>query len=372
MTLSEMFRQRTREPIWEEDMSKADAVRITPVAPPQIVEGVYTEDQVGRAVAMMHRVGPWPLILAQHFASAEEVAATLTGASPGAAISFDDFLTAQFRGYIAMHGACLYPDLEDLWLNSVLLTRARDYWGAKYAAPEQMLFNLQGPSECFDPGHLDATEYRGITKKGAPVWLLNTMSKSGLFTRWIKKKTQIIMWFYKGAIGGGFTYWPNGLDRQPDRLASPLWNRGVVVQSEMMYHRGEANGPLELRKPKGLAFSSVMGADPGSADAWRITTDGATIQTIPSAEVRFLLHWSANVYMDMADLKRDMEHTDDLSVEQVADAFLKDLRARGVSVSTPSDPLHDRDFIATLTKSYDPGAPLIYPQDAPGPFSKAA
>ena len=353
-------------------MSKSEAFRITPVAPPQIVDGAYTDDQVRRAIAMMRREGPWPLILALHFASAEEVAATMTGGKTGVTLSFDDFLTAQFRGYIAMHGACLYPELEDLWYNSKFLELARNYWGAKYAAPEQMLFNIQGPSECLDTGHLDATEYRGITKLEAPVWIMNTMSKSGLFKKWIKKKAQVVTWFYKGALGGGFTYWPNGLDRKPERLAAPMWNRGVVVQNEMMYHRGEANGPLGMRKPKGLAFNSQMEADPDSLDAWRITTDGRAIQSVPLEEVRFLLHWSANVYMDMAELKRDMEHTDDLSMDMVFDLFIKDMKARGLQFKVPAEPLHDKEFVSLLNRTYDPGLPLMYPEEAPGPFHQAA
>ena len=43
-----------------------------------------------------------------------------------------------------------------------------------------------------------------------PIWLMNTMVKTGLFKKWQAKKTQVICWYYKGKVGGGFTYWPDG------------------------------------------------------------------------------------------------------------------------------------------------------------------
>lgn len=154
------------------------------------------------------------------------------------------------------------------------------------------------------------------------------MGKSGLFKPYLKKMAQVIAWFYPGKIGGGFTYWPEGPLAQPKRLPAPMWNNGVLVQNEMMYHRAEANGPLDMRHPQGLAFNSLFGADPDVADGWQITTDGKLIQRIPAMETRFLVHWSADVYEDFAELKKTMDHSDDLTHEKVFEIFIQDLRAR--------------------------------------------
>jgi hypothetical protein len=235
-----------------------------------------------------------------------------------------------------------------------------------------MLFNIQGPCLSHDPGHLDAVSFRGITMKNTPIWLMNTMGKSGLFKKWLNRKAQVITWFYRGAIGGGFTYWPEGPLGRPKRLAAPMWNRGVVVQNEMMYHRGEANGPADMRFPAGLAFHSLFGAAPKTAEDWQITTDGRVIQTIPPQETRFLVHWSAEIYMDMDELKVVMDGTDDLTHERVFDMFIKDLRARGVTFPVPSDPFADTAFVRLLNKTYDVGAPRFYPAEAPGPNQAAA
>ena len=56
-----------------------------------------------------------------------------------------------------------------------------------------------------------------------------------------------------------------------------------------------------------------------------------------------------------------LDHSDDLSHEQVFDIFLSELRARGIAFKTPSDPLHDPEFIQFLTSVFEPGPPTIMP-----------
>lgn len=341
---------------------------IRPVAEPRILDAVYSEDQHRRLVSIVRQNGPWKLILAQHFASAEEVLATMSGDMPeGIEPTMDMFLTPVFRGSLAQNGTCLYPEIDDCFFNSAFLEQARSYWNAKYARPEMMLFNIQGPCGSMDPGHLDAVSFRGVTYNNSPVWLLNTMGKSGLFKPWILKKSQVITWFYKGSIGGGFTYWPDGPLEAPKRLPAPMWNKGVVVQNEMMYHRGEPSGPIELQNPEGLVFESVFGADQASSEDWQILTEGKVIQQLPAEEVRFLVHWSAEVYEDLNEMTKVMDHTDDLSHEKVFGIFMDDMKARGVNFEVPTDPLHDEVFIRKLTATYDIGTPRFYPEDAPGP-----
>lgn len=341
---------------------------IRPVAEPRVLDSVYSADQHRRLVNVVRDNGPWKLILAQHFDSAEEVLATLSGDMPeGIEPTMDMFLTPVFRGSLAQNGTCLYPEIDDCFFNSEFLAHARSYWQAKYARPEMMLFNIQGPCGSLDPGHLDAVSFRGVTYNNTPIWLLNTMGKSGLFKPWMLKKAQVITWFYKGSLGGGFTYWPEGPLESPKRLPAPMWNTGVVVQNEMMYHRGEPNGPLELQNPQGLAFESMFSADPASGSDWQITTDGKVIQQLPADEVRFLVHWSSEVYSDLDEMKKVMDHTDDLTHDKVFDLFMDDMKARGVEFDTPANPLRDEAFIRKLTATYDSGSPRTYPEEAPGP-----
>lgn len=87
--------------------------------------------------------------------------------------------------------------------------------------------------------------------------------------------------------------------------------------------------------------------------------------------MRFLFHYSANVFDDLADVKRYLDHTDDLTVEQALGMLIDDLDARGVSYTSPSDPLNDADFVATLTRAYAM-APADYPAEAPLDIMRSA
>ena len=354
-------------------MSVSRSDRLKPISEPVILDNVYTPDQHRRLLEVARREGPWSLILAQHFKTPEEVIATMSGKLPeGVTPTMDMFLTPCFRGHFAEGGVCLFEGIEDTFYNTQFLNHAKAYWGAQYAQPTMMLFNIQGACHSEDPGHLDGVSFRGISYQNSPIWLMNIMGKSGLFTNYLRKMAQVITWYYQGSEGGGFTYWPQGPAAQPKRLAAPMWGKGVVVQNEMMYHRGEANGPMALRRPQGLALHSLFGADPDVADGWQVTTDGQVIQKVPAEEMRFLVHWNAEVYSDIQDMRRTLERTDDLTKDQVFDTFLKDMRAAGVQIETPSDPLHDPAFIQALVAQYDIGVPEIYPAEAPGPRQLAA
>jgi len=131
----------------------------------------------------------------------------------------------------------------------------------------------------------------------------------------------------------------------------------------MMYHTAEAIGPAAPRQPEGLATNSMMSADPNDPTGWQITTDGQVIQRIPEEEFRLLIRWGANLFTDYADLKRSLDHSDDVSNDQAFDLLIADLRTRGLTLETPTDPLTDQKFITLLTRNYDPGKPSIFPPE---------
>jgi hypothetical protein len=175
----------------------------------------------------------------------------------------------------------------------------------------------------------------------------------------------VITWFYSSREQGGFTYWPDGPLAAPARLAAPMWNRGVVVQNEMMYHRGEPSGPRHLRDiPAGFTFDSTVAADPDSVDGWELRSGERVLRKVSHHDMRYLFHWSGEVFMDRADMKRRFDHLDDLQPEKVFDIFVADLRAREIPFEMPTDPMTDRKFISLLSRTYDV-APSSYPEEAP-------
>lgn len=344
--------------------------KFRPVAAPQIIEDAYSADQFERMVAVINREGPWTLILAQHFKTPEEVIATTSGSVPeGFKPTWDMFLSPVFRGYFAKGSTSLYPELEDCFFNKRFLDLARAYWGAKYAQPESMLFNLQGPCPMGGMPHIDGTRFRGVDMDNTPPWLLNTMCKSTLFKPWQAKKAQVIAWYYKGSVGGGFHYWPEGPGNPYQTIEAPMWGRAVVVENEMMYHTAQANGPEAMRRPAGLDITSTIETDPDHAGGWRIMTEGQVIQQIPAIESRYLFHWNAQVFMDLDELKVTLDHKDDLTHERVFDVFIADLRQRGITFEVPSDPMYDPAFIGLLTRTYDHGFPTHMPTEPLTPLA---
>lgn len=342
------------------------AENFRPVAAPQLIESAYSEDQHRRLLSTVRNNGPWPLILAENFSSPEEVVATTSGMIPeGIELTWDMIgLSPVFRGYLARGGVCFYPELEDCYFNSRFLELVRNYYDCKYTEPETFLFNIQGPTPIGGPPHLDGTVFRGMTMEDTPLWLLLTMAKSCLFTEWRAKKGQVIAWYYKGKTGGGFNCWPDGPSGEPLQINAPMWGRAVVVENEMMFHHGQACGPVNMRKPEGLDISSTFGADPQDPSGWQIETLGKVNQKVPTQEMRFLVHWGARLFKDMDEVRKTYDHTDDISADKALNMLIADMKKRGVEFEEPTDPMNDRKFIALLSQVYDIGGPTNIPPDA--------
>jgi len=334
---------------YEEQMNQA----LRPVAPPRIIEGVYEDDQYRRMLDVVKRDGPWPTIASHHFETVDELIATVTGIVPDDhGLTLDDIAAPQFRGFLAESSVSYYPELNDCFYNDRFLEQVKSYWGVEYAKPTMMLFNICGPHPATapPPAHLDAVSFRGVRYGNAPIWLQNVMGKSGLFTEHLVKMAQVITWWYLGE-NGTFTYWPEGPLGPPAVLEHPLWNKGVVVQNELMFHRGDPVGAFDSPPIEGLKHRSMMGYDE-SQDVWQITTDGDPIHTYAPTDLRLLVHWSSELFTDKDELKKSMDHTDDLTIDEVVGRLLKDMRSNGRTVAEPSDPLNDPDFVRALIETY--------------------
>jgi hypothetical protein len=339
------------------------AAVLTPVSPPRVLEAVYRDDEHDRLLGVVQQHGPWPTIQAHHFQSVDELIATTSGVVPkDHGLTLDSIATAQFRGFYGQNSVCFYPEIEDIFYSSRLIHDVKSYWHAQYAKPTMMLFNICGPHQSGLSPHLDATTFRGVRYENSPVWLQNIMAKSGLFTDYIVNMAQVITWWYRGEAGT-FTYWPDGPLRPPKTLPTPMWNRGVVVQNELMFHRGDPVGRPEERRIDGLRHRSMF--EYRSGGDWVITTDGKVVRRYSPEQIRLLVHWSAEVYRDLEDVKRVMDHTDDLTHDRVFDTLIADLRAKGVTVDEPSDPFHDDDFIHTLLNTYRIAPTIDWLHDEP-------
>ena len=336
--------------------------RLLPVAPPKTFEGLFSPDQESRILRCIRKAGPYLQISAQYIDTAVESRA-INGAEMGG--RSEGWLAPTFHGALALDGVCFHREIEDIFFDPRLLDLARDYWSVECAKPTRLFVNINGPTINKDPGHLDIPAFRGVDRHNMPMWALSLMGKSGLFQPWFVKMAQVITWWWQGTEDGGFTYWPDGHDAPPARMVPPVWNRSVLVQNEMMWHRAESNGPVERRQPAGVTSKSVIAPDPDDAEGWLVKTGDQVLDRVAGDELRIMLHWNAEIYYDRADLKRHMDHTDDLTPDRAFEMFCADLRARGRRFEVPSDPAHDPAFIRILADAYDLGAPSIYPEKAP-------
>lgn len=334
---------------------------LTPATPPRVVEDIYSREEISALFGAITEHGPWPLIVAHHFNSTEEYLAVSGGRAvkPGATLS--DFAAPVFRGYLAKEGVVFHEELREIYQSRKLLEHAKSVHGARYGMPHHMLFNLAVPSHSFDAGHFDSGNWRGMSSVDTPIWLLSVMAKSGLFDHWEVKTAQVITYFYDSDLDGGFTYWPDGPDREPQRLTAPFWNTGVLSDNSKMYHRREANGPRADRDAPELDITSRLHSEGGQ---WVVRNGDREIGRCTDGEVRTLFHYTALVFDDRADADRYLDHTDDLTPSKVFDILGDDLTRRGISFDIPEDPMRAPEFIALLNDTYAM-SPAEYPPEAP-------
>ncbi len=350
------------------EIGKEDTVKsrhpMTPVVPPRYVDNIYTPEEIEILFDIVRHRGPWRLIAAQHFKTAEEYLAVSgpKNHDPGRKLELSDLLTPTFRGYFGNYGLPLEESAHEICYSRKLLDMIKSMHGARYAVPNSYLFNVRAPAHSYDAGHFDSPSWRGMDKFNTPIWLLSVMAKSGLFEHWELRSGQVIALFYDSEVDGGFTYWPEGPDRPPARFPAPFHNSGILTHNEKMFHRGEASGPRHKRAIPGLGLESTVAGE--GADEWVVRNGTQEIARYHDSEMRFLFHYGAYVFDDLVDATRYFEHTDDLTLDTALELLCADLRRRGVQFVEPSDPLHDSEFVALLTREYAM-APSAYPVEAP-------
>src|SRR3954447_11353218 len=76
--------QRGRPQPFEETMTTTAPPPnvLVPAAPPKVLDGVYTDEQYERMLALIKREGPWGTIISHHFETVDELMATISGVVP--------------------------------------------------------------------------------------------------------------------------------------------------------------------------------------------------------------------------------------------------------------------------------------------------
>jgi hypothetical protein len=314
------------------------AVRIRPVW-----------DDPARVVDLIRGGGPfWPLT--NYAASDAEMAAL--GRRPAL------FTPPWFRQDFVRESQVLVPGAEVILGNERFARAAQELGGGvdTVVRPQAVYVNIMGPTPFPFPPHLDIPAFRGFTRATQPVWLLKTMKTSGLFEAWRTKIATGVSWFYAGN-GGDFHYWPDGPDGPAAIERSPYDNVGVLADNESTFHGVTSLGAPGATMAEGISRRSRLVR---SGSGWDVhDAEGNALARFGDDEVRITVSWKADVFASATEVMLHDLGEDPLTLQTVVELLQKDLAARGITVSEPTDPLADQAWIGTLASTYQDPAPLL-------------
>jgi len=247
-----------------------------------------------------------------------------------------------FRGDWALAGEPLVEGAELILHNRKFVEAAKAAFGTPVVYPEFVAVNINGPSPA-GRTHIDNPSFYGATRVDYPLPFLRVMGFSGLFEAWRVVRASILCWFYEGS-GGGFDYWPEGIDGPMLSEQAPFGNVALCVDTDRMYHRigPIGNGNVELPR-----MSACAGIQPDDSGNWTILENGEVRATYPSRAIRFSVLWKAEV-------RNGESRPEDLTLDRTMEILIADLHHRGIDFHAPADPLADTPWILLLQRIYSP------------------
>jgi hypothetical protein len=299
---------------------RAEAIQVAPLR----IERVFDDPE--RVIARIEAGAPYPTLARFHGMGASD---------------------ALYGGPVLPWFRSSFAD-ESFLNNPSWIDGARRAFGARIVRPRGCILNLQ-PAGPAGAAHLDLPVFRGSHRWPQHVWLLMSMSHSGLFAPWMVPIASGLAWFYRGE-GGEFEYWADGPDRPPQRELAPLWNVGQVSDNEYMWHRVGAIGrPGEMLAPGLLRADDALHHVDGG---WEIRRADELVARYAADRLRISLLWKAYVFRDEPALASFENHDADLDLARVVEIFQRDLARRGIPCPEPSDPLSDRAWQQRIVASY--------------------
>jgi hypothetical protein len=247
-----------------------------------------------------------------------------------------------FRGDWAAGGKPLVEGAELILHNKKFIETAKAAFDTSFVNPEFVAVNINGPSPAAR-AHIDNPSFYGATRVDYPLPFLRVMGFSGLFEAWRIVRASILCWFYEGS-GGGFDYWPEGIDGPMLSEQAPFGNFALCVDTDQIYHRigPIGNGNVEL--PRMSAGAAIQ---PDGNANWTVLENGEVRATYPEHAIRFSVLWKAEV-------RNGESRPVNLTLDRVMETLGTDLRQRGIDFHVPADPLTDTPWILLLQRSYAP------------------
>jgi hypothetical protein len=254
--------------------------------------------------------------------------------------------TSYFREEYAYGGHEHAGGIEGFLHNAGLVDAARKVFDRPIVEPSIAFANLMLPGQELAV-HTDVPEFRGVSRKNLPQWLLVVMHHSGLFDDWRLSIATGIAYF-QDSPSGALRYWPAGPGSEPTRVPVRA-NTAVVLDTDSVFHGVDPVGD-DVEAPR-LATGATLAADEEDG-TWRLTgAEGAPLGTFDWDQLRFSVSWKAYCFTDETDRATWRGGGDDLTVDAIVDRLVVDLVERGlVAPSVARDPELGRLLIDTYVR----------------------
>ena len=246
-----------------------------------------------------------------------------------------------FRATWAAGGRPLVDGAEVILHHPRLLRAAAQLLDAE-VIPITVAVNISAPMPA-GAIHVDVPSFRGADRDRYPMQLLQAMAASGLFEDWRVAEAGAVWWSYHGR-GGGYDYWPDGLDG-PMRSEQPPFHElraGRRQQPDVPPDR--LDGDPAAAPP---ALSATARLSHHADGGWIISDTGVASVRYHDRDVRISILWKARV--------RPGPETGvaaPLTPEVITEIISADLTRRGVHVPGPVPPLSDRSWLDLVHSTY--------------------
>ena len=309
-------------------------VRVQPaggagLAAPIRVDGVF--DDPGAIRRMVQRNGPYRTMASYLPDSAVR----------GRRATAGEGVPPHFRATWAAGGRPLVDGAEVILHHPRLLRAAAQLLDAE-VIPITVAVNISAPMPA-GAIHVDVPSFRGADRDRYPMQLLQAMAASGLFEDWRVAEAGAVWWSYHGR-GGGYDYWPDGLDGPMRSEQPPFMNSALVADNNRMYHRIGWTGDPVAAPP---ALSATARLSHHADGGWIISDTGVASVRYHDRDVRISILWKARV--------RPGPETGvaaPLTPEVITEIISADLTRRGVHVPGPVPPLSDRSWLDLVHSTY--------------------
>jgi hypothetical protein len=246
----------------------------------------------------------------------------------------------------------LVPGIEPFLNHEGFIEAARRVYGRALVRPNIVYANLLVPGQELAV-HTDVPEFRGVSRKRDPQWLIVAMHHSRLFERWRMPIATGVAWF-GDPEGGEFVFYPEGPFGPP--VALPVrHNTAILLDTDTVFHGvdrvAESRVPIPDLKP---GMRLAWDGD----GRWSLRSGDQVLARYAFRDLRFSISWKAYCYADEAEERLVREHQDDLSRARVLEVLVADLRRRG---RITGDVPKDLDLALTIIDEY-----IQYPPPAPG------